>query len=249
MLLLLGTAGCHAVTPVEGYTVVRKLPHSTENFTEGFFYLDGHFWEGTGLERHSQVLEEEVETGKVVQQADLPPELFGEGIVNWGPYLYEWTWQTGLLFVRDRATLKVVREMHYDGEGWGMTRNEKEIITSNGSRDLSFRSPADFHVTRTVTVHDGPTVVDQVNELEWVKGEIFANVWHTDRIARISPADGHVIAWIDLTGLLPASEHVNAESVLNGIAYDAAKDRLWVTGKQWPVVFEIKVRENKVQAR
>lgn len=227
---------------MEGYTVVRKLPHSTANFTEGFLYLDGHFWEGTGLERHSEVLEEEVETGKVVQSADLPPELFGEGIVNWGPYLYEWTWRTGLLFVRDRATLKLVREMHYDGEGWGMTRNAKEIITSNGSSELSFRAPGDFHVTRTVTVHDGPSVIDQVNELEWVKGEIFANVWHTDRIARISPADGHVIAWIDLTGLLPANERVNFESVLNGIAYDAAKDRLWVTGKQWPAIFEIRVK-------
>ena len=242
-VLLLDAVGCRAATPVEGYTVVRKLPHSTENFTEGFFYLDGHFWEGTGLEQHSEVLEEEVETGKVVARVGLPPDLFGEGIVNWGPYLYEWTWQEGMLFVRDRATLKVVRQMRYDGEGWGMTRNAKEIITSNGSSELSFREPETFAVRRTITVHDGPTAIEQVNELEWVKGEIYANVWHTDRIARISPVDGHVIAWIDLAGLLPESQKVNAESVLNGIAYDAAKDRLWVTGKQWPVVFEIRVKE------
>ncbi len=241
-LLLVCAAGCRAAAPVEGYTVVQRLPHSTENFTEGFFYLDGHFWEGTGLQHHSEVLEEEIATGKVVQRAELPPELFGEGIVNWGPYLYEWTWQAGVLFVRDRATLKVVRQMHYDGEGWGMTRTAKEIVTSDGSSTLSFRDPETFKVARTVTVHDGPTVVEQVNELEWVKGEIYANVWHTERIARISPEDGHVIAWIDLTGILPESERVNEESVLNGIAYDAARDRLWVTGKQWPVVFEIKVK-------
>ena len=241
-LVLVSAVGCRAAAPVEGYTVVRRLPHSTENFTEGFFYLDGHFWEGTGLERHSEVLEEEVETGRVVKSVDLPPQIFGEGIVNWGSYLYEWTWRTGVLFVRDRATLKVVRTMQYDGEGWGMTRNDKEIVTSNGSSELSFRDPATFKVKRTVTVHDGPTVVEQLNELEWVRGEIYANVWHSERIARVSPDDGHVIAWIDLTGILPESERVNEESVLNGIAYDAARDRLWVTGKQWPVVFEIKVK-------
>lgn len=242
-LLLWGLVGCRAETPVEGYTVVRKLPHSTENFTEGFFYLDGHFWEGTGLPRHSQVLEEEVETGKVLHSVDLPPELFGEGIVNWGPYLYEWTWHARTVFVRDRATLQVVRTLHYDGEGWGMTRDEKEIITSDGSSELSFRDPETFSVVRTLTVHDGPSLVRQLNELEWVKGEIYANVWHEERIARISPKDGHVIAWINLAGILPEEDRVNAESVLNGIAYDAAHDRLYVTGKQWPVVYEIKVKE------
>lgn len=241
-LMLLSAMGCRAQAPVEGYTVVRKLPHSTENFTEGFFYLDGHFWEGTGLERHSRVVEEEVETGKVVKSVDLPPELFGEGIVNWGPYLYGWTWRRGELFVRDRATLKVVRTMRYDGEGWGMTRTDKQIVTSNGSSELSFRDPETFRVLRTLTVHDGSEPIDQLNELEWVKGEIYANVWHSERIARISPKDGHVIAWIGLAGILPEEERVNPESVLNGIAYDAARDRLYVTGKQWPVVFEIKVK-------
>jgi glutamine cyclotransferase len=225
--------------------VVARLPHSTESYTEGFLYRDGFFYEGTGLNGHSALLVEQPETGKVLQRLELPSQYFGEGIVDWGPNLYEWTWQTHVGFVYDRFSLRKLRDFTYTGEGWGMTRtaNAKggQIITSDGSATLRFRDPESFKEVRHVVVKDGARTIDQLNELEYIKGEIYANVWHSDRIARISPKDGHVIAWIDLAGLLPESQRVNAESVLNGIAYDAKGDRLFVTGKQWPAVFEIKV--------
>jgi len=227
--------------PVSGYKVVAQYPHSTSSYTEGFFYLNGIFYEGTGLEGQSTVASIFPETGKPIQQHTIPPQYFGEGIVDWGPYLYEWTWQTHVGFIYDRATLQPVRQFTYTGEGWGMTRNTHEIITSDGTSTLRFRDPATFKETHHITVHDGTQLIDQLNELEWIKGEIYANVWHSDRIARISPANGKVLGWIDLTGLLPDSQKVNAEAVLNGIAYDAQHDRIFVTGKQWPTIFEIKV--------
>jgi glutamine cyclotransferase len=221
--------------------VVAQYPHSTASYTEGFFYRDGLFYEGTGLNGHSAVLAVEPASGKVVQRIDLPPQYFGEGIVDWGPNIYEWTWQSHVCFVYDRFSLRQIRQFSYTGEGWGMTRTTKEIITSDGSSTLRFRNPETFTEMRHITVHDGRRQVGQLNELEFIKGEIYANIWHADTIARIDPRDGRVLGWIDLTGLLPAEQKVNSESVLNGIAYDAEHDRLFVTGKQWPAVFEIKV--------
>jgi len=231
----------HAAAPVLGYKVVARLPHSTESYTEGFFYKDGLFYEGTGLNGHSEILVEQPESGKVLQRLELPAKYFGEGIVDWGPDLYEWTWQSHVGFVYDRFSLRKLREFTYAGEGWGMTRTATQIITSDGSATLRFRDPESFKEARHIVVKDGAHQIDQLNELEYIKGEIYANVWHSDRIARISPRDGHVIAWIDLSGILPNSDRVNAESVLNGIAFDPQHDRLFVTGKQWPWVFEIRV--------
>lgn len=231
------------VAPTLGYTVVAHYPHSTSSYTEGFFYLDGLFYEGTGLQGHSAVLAVQPETGKIVRKVNIAPEYFGEGIVDWGPYIYEWTWTTHVCFVYELATFRLVKKFSYNGEGWGMTRTRDQIITSDGSDTLTFRNPETFEPQRTISVHDGLMVVEKVNELEFIKDEIYANVWHSDKIARISPVDGHVIDWIDLSGLLPANKRVNEESVLNGIAYDARRDRLFVTGKQWPTVFEIKVVE------
>ena len=230
-----------AATPIYTYKVITKYPHSTQNYTEGFFYKDGLFYEGTGREGHSQILITEPATGKVVHHVEIPPQYFGEGIIDWGPNLLEWTWQTHTGFVIDRATLRTISQFHYDGEGWGMTRTATEIITSDGSSTLRFRNPTTFAEIRSISVHDGPILIEQLNELEYIKGEIYANIWHSDRIARISPLDGHVIAWIDLTGILPANQKIDAESVLNGIAYDPHRDRLFVTGKQWPTIFEIKL--------
>jgi len=238
--LLLQAAYAFAA-PVLGYKVVARFPHSTESYTEGFFYLNGMFYEGTGRKGHSEVLVTQPETGKVLQRLELPAQYFGEGIVDWGPNLYEWTWQSQIGFIYDRFSLRRISQFTYDGEGWGMTRTAKEIITSDGTSTLRFRDPATFKEVRHIVVRDGKQPVEQLNELEYIKGEIYANVWHTDRIARISPLDGHVIAWIDLTGILPDDQRVDAESVLNGIAYDAQRDRLFVTGKQWPAIFEIKV--------
>jgi glutamine cyclotransferase len=181
------------------------------------------------------------ETGRTLQRHDLPQEYFGEGIVDWGSNVYQWTWKSHVCFVYDRFTLQPVKQFMYTGEGWGMTRTDKELITSDGSATLRFRDPDNFQETRHIVVRDGRKAIDQLNELEFIKGEIYANVWHSDLIARISPRDGHVIAWIDLSGLLPVDQRIDAESVLNGIAYDEKNDRLFVTGKRWPTVFEIKI--------
>jgi glutamine cyclotransferase len=230
-----------ATAPAMGYAVVAEYPHSTSSFTEGFFYLDGLFYEGTGMPSHSQLLAIQPETGKVVRSFDLPSQYFGEGIVDWGDKIYEWTWTSHIGFIYDRATFKPVGHFEYAGEGWGMTHTSTELVTSDGTATLRFRNPATFEETRNIIVRDGETPISQLNELEWVHGSIYANLWHSDLIARIDPADGHVLAWIDLSGLLPATERTNPEAVLNGIAYDAEHDRLFVTGKLWPKVFEIKV--------
>jgi glutaminyl-peptide cyclotransferase len=230
-----------ASAPVMGYKVVAKYPHSTGSYTEGFFYFNGLFYEGTGLKGHSELLVTQPDTGKVLQRLELAPEYFGEGIVDWGPNIYEWTWQSHICFLYDRFSLRAIKQFTYTGEGWGMTHTAKELITSDGTATLRFRDPATFGETRHIVVKDGSQVIDQLNELEFIHGEIYANIWHSDRIARISPQDGHVIGWIDLAGLLPDDQKINAESVLNGIAYDAQHDRLFVTGKQWPAIFEIKV--------
>jgi glutamine cyclotransferase len=240
LLLCLLATNCMAA-PTYTYKVVAKFPHATSSYTEGFFYLNGLFYEGTGLSGHSQLLAIEPETGRVVQHADLDPQYFGEGIVDAGPNILEWTWQTHTGFVIDRFSFRTLREFHYTGEGWGMTRVGGRIVTSDGTSTLRFRDPATFAETRHLVVRDGTREIDQLNELEYVKGEIYANVWHSDRIARISPATGKVLGWIDLSGLEPESSRGNPEAVLNGIAYDAQGDRLFVTGKQWPSVFEIKV--------
>jgi glutaminyl-peptide cyclotransferase len=227
--------------PVHGYKIVAKYPHSTESYTEGFFYLDGLFYEGTGLNGRSAIVVSVPETGKIIQQVHLPEQYFGEGVVDWGPYILEWTWKSQICFEYDRFSLQLVKQFSYEGEGWGMTRTATEIITSDGTATLRFRNPKTFEPTREIVVQDDHRKVELLNELEYIKGAIYANVWHSDRIARISPRDGHVIDWIDLTGLLPGDQKLNEESVLNGIAYDAQHDRLFVTGKQWPLVFEIKV--------
>jgi glutamine cyclotransferase len=241
-LLMLLPGGRPANTaPIYSYEVVAKYPHSTSNYTEGFFYLDGMFFEGTGLAGHSAVIATDPQTGNTIKRREIPSQYFGEGIVDWGPNIYEWTWKSHVCFVYSRATLQPVKQFTYAGEGWGMTRTAKEIVTSDGSATLRFRDPETFQETRHILVTDGNKVIDNLNELEFIKGEIYANIWHSDMIARISPIDGHVIAWIDLTGLMPASQRIDAESVLNGIAYDSQHDRIFVTGKQWPTIFEIKV--------
>jgi glutaminyl-peptide cyclotransferase len=230
-----------SAAPVDSYKVVARFPHSTENYTEGFFYLDGMFYEGTGRAGRSAVMAVDPKTGKASMRRDLPPEYFGEGIVDWGPYVLEWTWKSHICFVYDRLTFQPVTQFTYTGEGWGMTHNATELITSDGTATLRFRDPNTFQETHHIVVKDGNKVIDNLNELEFVKGEIYANIWHSDRIARISPQDGHVIAWIDLTGLLPSDQKIDSEAVLNGIAYDSQHDRLFVTGKEWPTIFEIKI--------
>lgn len=240
-LFVLVSAFSLQAAPVAPCTVVRKIPHSTSNYTEGFFYRQGKFYEGTGMEGHSSVQVIDAATGRLLMQHEMPPQYFGEGIVDWRDNILEWTWQSHTGFILDRISLREVGQFRYTGEGWGMTRTSKELITSDGSAILRFRNPDTFDQTRQITVHDGNSPIYQLNELEYVEGEIYANVWHSDRIVRISPTDGRVMGWIDCKGLLPESEKVNNESVLNGIAYDSPRHRLFVTGKQWPTIFEIRM--------
>jgi glutamine cyclotransferase len=243
LLFILTAANAQSTTPtpVYGYKVVATFPHATSSYTEGFFYLNGLFYEGTGRKGQSQLLVTDPATGEVSQHLDLAPQYFGEGIVDWGPNLYEWTWQSNIGFVYDRSTLRKLAQFTYTGEGWGMTHDATHIITSDGTSTLRFRDPKDFHEVRSLLVTDQGAPVTELNELEYIKGEIYANVWHTNHIARISPRDGHVLAWIDLAGLLPDVVHLDDEAVLNGIAYDPQHDRLFVTGKEWPTIFQIQL--------
>jgi glutamine cyclotransferase len=225
-----------------GYEVVHVYPHDLHAFTQGLFFLDGVLYEGTGLEEQSTIRKVKLETGEVLQKRDVPGEYFGEGIVNWKDRLLEITWRTQTGFIYDLATFAPKGRFDYPGEGWGLTQDGKRIIMSDGSSQIRFWDPETLKETGRIQVTAEGQPVDQLNELEWVKGEIYANIWQTDRIARIEPASGKVVGWINLAGLLSPSDPTGGQgAVLNGIAYDAAHDRLFVTGKLWPKLFEIKL--------
>jgi len=230
--------------PTYTYDVVHVYPHDSAAFTQGLFYLNGFLYESTGLEGHSSVRKVKLETGQVLQKADISPELFGEGITWWDNRLLSLTWKNHFGFVFNLGTFAVQQRYSYEGEGWGLTRNDKEIILSDGTADLRFLDPQSLLETHRVHVTANGKPIDQLNELEWVKGEVFANIWQTDKIARINPHTGKVVGWIDLTGLLPGADRIpRYTDVLNGIAYDAATDRLFVTGKLWPKLFEIRLKK------
>jgi glutaminyl-peptide cyclotransferase len=223
------------------YRVIHAYPHDSRAFTQGLIYLDGHLYESTGLKGQSSLRMEDLETGKIEQYAALPAQYFGEGLTNWGSTLIQLTWQSGIAFVYDRFSFRVLRTFHYPGEGWGLTQDGKDLILSDGTATLRFLDPATFREVRRITVRWKGEPVTKLNELEYIRGEIYANIWYSDRIARISPATGNVLGWIDLSGLLSPDQRTNPDAVLNGIAYDAHHDRLFVTGKLWPKIFEIKV--------
>jgi glutaminyl-peptide cyclotransferase len=226
--------------PVAGYRVVHVFPHDSQAFTQGLVYLDGVFYEGTGLNGRSTIRKVKIETGQVMQMQKLDSQYFGEGIAILNDTLFQLTWQSGIAFLYDRATFTRTGTFSYTGEGWGLTHDGRRLIMSDGTATLRFIDPASHKEISRLAVRDGGRPVLNLNELEYIKGEVFANVWQTDRIARISPKTGEVSGWIDLKGLLPASEQA-PDAVLNGIAYDAAGDRLFVTGKLWPKVFEIRI--------
>ena len=172
---------------------------------------------------------------------------FAEGLTDWKNTLVQLTWQSHIALVYDRATFRLLRTLHYDGEGWGLTHDTKSLILSDGTPTLRFFDPDTFKELRRITVKDHRKPITNLNELEFIHGEIYANVWHTDRIARISPVNGRVLGWIDLKGLMPRDQLSSDEAVLNGIAFDAQRDLLFVTGKLWPKVFEITVSSAKVK--
>lgn len=233
------SAATSAETPVHGYRVVGTYPHDPRAFTQGLFWLDGHLYESTGLVGASTIRKVDLEDGRVLQSVAIPAGLFGEGIVNWGPQILSITWRDGTGFRWDRASLTQESSFTYSGEGWGLTQDGRSIIMSDGTAQLRFLDPKTLVERRRITVTDTGIPVDQLNELEWVNGEILANVWMSPRIARIDPETGAVKGWIDLQPLVAEHQGRNMDAVLNGIAYDAARDRLFVTGKNWPKLYEI----------
>ena len=229
-------------TPMAGAIVVARFPHDPAAFTEGLFWADGFLYESTGLEGQSDIRRVRLADGKVLARAVLPPALFGEGIAPWRGEIVSMTWRTGIGFRWTRATLTKTGSFRYPGEGWGLAETPEGFVQSDGSAVLRFRDPATFAEKRTITVTlaDGTPVVN-LNELEWVKGEILANIWETATIARIDPATGHIKGLIDLRRLRDAAGVTGPDAVLNGIAYDAKTDRLFVTGKNWKTLFQIRL--------
>jgi glutamine cyclotransferase len=222
--------------PVYTYRVVGTYPHDPAAFTEGLVYTDGIFYEGTGLYGHSSLRRVDPRTGQVLQSVDLADKYFGEGVAMVDDTLIQLTWHERTAFTYDRHSFVATGQLTYSTEGWGLTYDGRRLIMSDGSNTLRFRDPLTFEETGRVEVFDGQTPVSLLNELEFIGGEVYANVWLTDRIARIDPQTGRLIAWIDLTGLKPPQT-----DELNGIAYDAVQDRLFVTGKLWPYLYEIEL--------
>jgi len=242
-----GPASQASGIPEYTYQIVHTFPHDPMAFTQGLLYLDGVLYEGTGLEEQSSIRKVKLETGEVLQKRDVPGQYFGEGIIVWKDRLLELTWKAEKGFIYDLASFNPKGEFPYHGEGWGLTTDGKRIIMSDGTADLRFWDPETLKETGRITVTEDGRPVPELNELEWVKGEIYANVWQTDRIARIDPTTGKVVGWIDCRGLLTPGDRTDLTDVLNGIAYDAKGDRLFVTGKRWPKLFEIKLLKRTAQ--
>jgi len=233
--------------PVAGPTlwtadVVATFPHDPEAFTQGLHVYDGQLYESTGQYGRSSIRRVDLRSGRVEQSVPLNFTYFGEGMTILGGRIYQLTWKSQTAFVYDLASFELLDTKRYRGEGWGLTHDGEALIVSDGSATLSYYDPDDFELLRTLEVHDQGRSVTLLNELEYVDGEIWANIWYDDRIVRISPETGEVLAWIDLSRLLPRLQR-SADAVLNGIAYDAEADRLFVTGKNWSQLFEIELAQ------
>ena len=229
--------------PVVGYRIVNTYPHDPRAFTQGLFFVDGILYEGTGLRGRSSLRKVELQTGNILLARQLPARFFGEGITSYGNRIIQLTWRARVGFVYDRQTFQLLDRFNYPTEGWGITHDGNSLIMSDGTSTLYLLDPQTFKEVGRIEVHDMDGPVSRLNELEYVRGEIYANVWRTDRIARISPQTGAVVGWIELEGLLSPEDHTRQVDVLNGIAYDAKNDRLFVTGKLWPKLFEIELVE------
>ena len=227
--------------PVYTYNIVNTYLHDRNAFTQGLVFENGVLYEGTGRFGRSTLRRVELETGEVLQIHELPAQFFGEGITIYGSKVIQLTWQSNVGFVYDKNSFELLQEFNYSTEGWGITHDGKRLIMSDGTSTLHFLDPQTFEGIGQLGVFDNDGPVNRLNELEYVQGEIYANVWQTDRIARIAPGTGQVIGWIELGGLLSPEDHSESVSVLNGIAYDAENDRLFVTGKLWPKLFEIEL--------
>ena len=230
-----------SITPVYSYNVVNTYPHDRSAFTQGLVFEDGVLYEGTGLNGRSTLRRVELETGEVLQIHELPAQFFGEGVTVYGNDIIQLTWQSHVGFVYDRDSFELLQEFNYSTQGWGITHDGERLIMSDGTATLYFLDPETFEEIGRVGVYDNDGSVNRLNELEYVQGEIYANVWQTNCIARIDPQTGQVVGWIELKGLLTPEDRGEPVDVLNGIAYDAENARLFVTGKLWPKLFEIEL--------
>ncbi len=232
--------------PTDSYQLIHTYPHDPKAFTQGLIFVDGHLYESTGLTGRSSLRMVDLTTGNVLQKHVLPPDIFGEGLTDWGSTLIQLTWTSHKAFVYDRFSFSLQQTLSYKGEGWGLTHDETQLILSDGTANLTFLDPKSFRVIRKLRVTDqSGHAVDNLNELEYLRGEIYANVWQTDEIIRISPLTGKVLGKIDLKGIIDKRDRQGEGAVLNGIAYDKTSDRLFVTGKLWPKLFEIKVTTHR----
>jgi glutamine cyclotransferase len=239
-----------ATNPLAGRTdsfeVVHVYPHDSKAFTQGLIFVDGHLYESTGLNGRSSIRMVDLASGTVLQKYDVPVEYFGEGLTDWGSSLLQLTWKAHKGFVYDRFSFSVLKTFPYEGEGWGLTHDGTRLIMSDGTAYLRFLDPKSFVETGRIHVTDeAGRAIEELNELEYIRGEIYANVWETDEIVRISPRTGKVLGWIDLSGIIDKRELGDPDAVLNGIAYDAKGDRIFVTGKLWPKLFEIKIKARR----
>ncbi|MCP4715704.1 MAG: glutaminyl-peptide cyclotransferase [Deltaproteobacteria bacterium] len=247
VIFILFLAGCpqQSDEPLRySYEVIAEYPHDPDAFTQGLVFYDGHLYESTGLRGSSSIRKVDPTTGTVLQQHDLEDRYFGEGLTISDERIIQLTWTSCTGFVYDRETFDLQKQFSYNGEGWGLTHDGTHLIMSDGSAKLTFLDPVTFAPVASRTVHDAAVPVLRLNELEYVNGEVWANVWQTDRIVRIDPATGRVTGWIDLAGILQNSQNAD---VLNGIAYDTEQDRIFVTGKLWPSLFEIRVVQKKTE--
>jgi glutamine cyclotransferase len=247
-----GAVANHSVTsnpdkngvPKYGYEIVNTWPHDKDAYTQGLVCHESKLLESTGQAGTSSLRRVEPETGKVLKKINVPRPYFAEGITFFKGKIYQLTWQHQLGFIYEAESFEKLGEFSYRGEGWGLTNDGSSLIMSDGTNRIRFLDPDNFQVNRTISVLDGRNPVAGINELEYVHGEIYANIWHKERVARIEPQTGRVLGWIDLTGLRALSDAKGSEAVLNGIAYDEENDRLYVTGKLWPKLFEIRVKRS-----
>lgn len=226
------------------YEVINTYPHDPRAYTQGLVFQDGALYESTGLNGQSSLRKVELETGKVLMKVEVAPQFFGEGLALLQGKAYQLTWQSQRGFIYDPADFRQLATFNYSGEGWGLTHDGHSLILSDGTPRIRFLNPENFALNRAIDVTDGQLPIHQINELEYIKGEIYANIYQTERIARIDPQSGKVTAWINLSGLLSQQDRrEHPVDVLNGIAYDETRDRIFVTGKLWPKLFEIKLKK------
>jgi len=229
------------LTPLMTYEVLAVYPHDPQAFTQGLIYREGYLYESMGRYGESSLRQVELTSGQVLRQADLPADVFGEGLTDWRDSLIQLTWREGNGFVYDIEDFSLLGQFDIPTEGWGLTQDGEQLIMSDGSSSLYFLNPENFVVMGTVTVNDEGEEIDRLNELEYIRGQVFANIWQTDDIIRIDPDTGSVLGWIDLSGVLPEEARTETTDVLNGIAYDPQGDRLFVTGKYWLYLYEIRL--------